>query len=86
MYITKYKAKSIEGNQWFEGAYFQVLKTPTLPLMPGESEEERGKLEKENTGHYIVFYEIGDWNMPNEPKIVEIDPLTLRALEEEWKV
>lgn len=50
--------------------------------MSGESEEEREKLEKENTGHYIVFYEIGDWN----PKIAEIDPLTLRALEEEWKV
>lgn len=82
MYITKYKAKSIEGNQWFEGAYFQMPKTPTLLLMPGESEEEREKLEKENTGHYIVFYEIGDWN----PKIAEIDPLTLRALEEEWKV
>lgn len=85
MHITKYKAKSIEGNQWFEGAYFQMPKITMCPIS-NKSEEERERLEKENTGHYIIFYTMGDWNMPNESKMAEIDPLTLEALEEGWEV
>lgn len=80
-YIKKCKAKRLDSNQYCVGSYFQMPKVNICP-MSNMSDEEYEK----NIGHYIVFCHQNDWNMNNEIKAVEIDPKTLRVLEEEWTI
>lgn len=81
-HIKKCKAKGLHSDQYYTGSYFQMPKVNTSPM----SKKEYDRVRKENIGHYIVFYQQGDWDMDNEIKVVEIDPQTLRVLEEEWTI
>ncbi len=84
-HIKKCKAKGMHSDQYYIGSYFQMPKVNSSP-MSMMSDETYERFQKENTGHYIVFYQQGDWDMDNEIKVVEIDLQTLRVLEEEWTI
>lgn len=85
MKVKKYRAREISWTQsdgysgYFEGSYFQMRK---INYYDFDIDEEK---ERKNIGHYIVFCDSDDINMPNTPRIAEIDPATLEECGE-WEV
>lgn len=85
IYIRKYRAKEINGEDWVIGAYFQMPKMNTKCLS-SLIEEDYTFDDKKNIGHYIIHYTEGKCNEPNNIEITEVDPITVRATDEEWKI
>ncbi len=67
----RYRAKALGSDTWFEGYYFEMPET-TYCCAP---EIEPKVL------HYLVFHQMTDWGLPNEPKLVEIDMDTIEEVD-----
>lgn len=67
------RGKSIKTNQWYYGYYFKKL--PFVPH-PFSSKAEQERYENE-TEHWIIVQESGDWGLPYSNGYVTIDPTTL---------
>lgn len=67
---NKYKAKIKNSNNWVEGYYFEMPETTYCFVEDGEP----------NTKYYIVYHTMTDWNLPNDVRMIEIDPKTLEEI------
>lgn len=85
IYARKYRAKELNGENWIVGAYFQMPKKHIVCLS-SLIEEDYTLNDNENIGHYIIHYTEGRCNEPNNIIITEVDPITVRATDEEWRI
>ena len=67
---SKYKAKSLKTNHWYEGYYFEMPETTCCCV--GDREPE--------IKHFLVYHEMTDWDLPNDIKVIEIDVSTLEEI------
>lgn len=69
---SRYRAKSDDSDQWFEGYYVEYPETTYCFAEDG----------KPPVKHCLVFHQMTDWGLPNRLMIATIDPDTLEPLEE----
>lgn len=69
---SKYKAKALRNNYWYEGYYFEMPETTYCFVEDGEPEIR----------HFLVYHQMIDWGLPNDIKVIEIDVSTLKEITE----
>lgn len=65
----KFKAVGFNGHQ-YEGYYFEMPETTYCFKEDGDPKIK----------YYLVYYQMTDWGLPNEARLVEIDPDTLEEI------
>ena len=70
MKVPIFRAHGDDIDRDFEGFYFAMPETTYC--FSDDYKNVPVKIK-----HYIVFHEMTDWGLPNQPKIVTIDPSTL---------
>lgn len=74
----RYRAKSNDSDQWFEGYYFQYPETTYCF-------EEDYITHPPKIVHCLAFHTMTDWGLPNRVQYATIDPDTLEEIEQEEK-
>lgn len=73
MKVPIYKAHGDDTDREFKGFYFAMPETTYC-----FSEDYKNHPVK--IKHFIVFDEMTDWGLPNQPRIATIDPSTLEQI------
>lgn len=68
----RYRAKSNDSEQWYEGYYVEYPETTYCFVGDG----------KPPIKHCLVFHQMTDWGLPNRLMIATIDPATLEPIKE----
>lgn len=71
----RYRAKSDDSDQWYEGYYVEYPETTYCFAEDGNPPVK----------HCLVFHQMTDWGLPNRLMIATIDPDTIELLEEGGK-